>query len=154
RIVVGRVLGPASAAEFSIYVQISQLIHYVPSSVFAFSFPVFSRLAASSPRGSTAVRGLYRKLLIALIASIVLIASTLAVLHTEVIHLFAGGAIRLADSRTMLVLIVGFSVLALNIVPYYVLLGLGKPRSVSLVTTGSIVCAVGLTPLLVQNWGL
>src|SRR5260370_22495089 len=55
RIIIGRSLGPASAGRYNIYVQITQLIHFIPNSVFAFSFPTFSRLAAQgNPRGEIA----------------------------------------------------------------------------------------------------
>ena len=56
RIIIGRTLGAAAAGQYNIYVQITQLIHFVPSSLFAFSFPAFSRLAAEETPSAARLR--------------------------------------------------------------------------------------------------
>ena len=57
---VGRSLGAAAAGQFNIYIQLTQMVHFVPSSLFAFSLPAFSRLAAQGGEGARQIAPAYR----------------------------------------------------------------------------------------------
>jgi O-antigen/teichoic acid export membrane protein len=154
RIIVGRFLGSSAAAEFYVYVQLCQLIHYIPSSLFAFSFPMFSRLNVDGSRNQEVITTTYRKLLLAIVTSALFIAITLAFTRQPLLGLLSGGVFPARGDTTFLLVLIGFAVLALNVAPYYLLLGLGRSKAVSLVTAVSILVAVGLALLLVPSIGL
>jgi O-antigen/teichoic acid export membrane protein len=63
RIILGRPMGPAVAGQYNIYVQLTQLVHFMPSSLFAFSLPAFTRLAARGREGAHQIARPYRKYL-------------------------------------------------------------------------------------------
>ncbi len=154
RVIIGRFLGMAAAAEFHIYVQISQLIHYIPSSVFAYAFPVFSRLSAAGAVQRPALKRMYGRLLATILATAAVSGTGLMLLRHPVLSLFAGRGLLPSKDWAFMLLISGFAVLALNIAPYYLLLGLGRSRAVSLVTSLSVLVAVVLAWVLVPVWGL
>jgi O-antigen/teichoic acid export membrane protein len=154
RIIVGRFLGATAAAEFYIYVQLCQLVHYIPSSVFAFSFPMFSRLGVDGAHNREVITATYRKLLLAIVTSALFIAIALALAREPLLGFFVGGVFPARGDATFLLVLIGFAVLAINVAPYYLLLGLGRSKAVSLVTAVSILVAVGLALFLVPSIGL
>ncbi len=152
RVVVGRILGPAAAAEFFVYVQLSQLIHFIPNSLSTFSFPVFSRLRSQGQIGS--IRDLYRRLLGAVAVLALVIALAVGLFQHAALGVFTGRVFQHGSHATLDILIGGFFLLALNIAPYYLLLGLGASRLVSLVTAMSGAVALVMTFVLVPIMGL
>jgi O-antigen/teichoic acid export membrane protein len=155
RVMVARILGPAAAAEFQVYIQLSMLVQYIPASLLAFSFPVLSRLSASrSEGGRETISRIYRKLLTASIIGGFLISTVLAVFRRDLIRLIAGSGFQVSDDTTFLYLVYGFALLSVSIAPYYLLLGLGRSKNVSLVTTTSVAVAVALMPFLISRYGL
>lgn len=155
RVVVARFLGAAAAAQFHIYLQVSQFIHYIPSSVFAFSFPVFSRLSAGGTAQRPQLVRMYRRVLSLIVVSALVIGAALTLLRHQAMRLFAGRALLpAANDPALLLLIGGFALLALNIAPYYLLLGLGRSRAVSIVTALSVAVAIALALLLIPRLGL
>ena len=154
RVLIARLLGPAAAAEFQIYAQLTQLIHYVPNSLLAFSFPAFSRLSAQGPEQRQAIRRMYRKLLYACIGSSLSIATVLLVFRWKLLHLLAGNAFNASSSVAFFYLVFGFALLAIVIAPYYLLLGMGRSRVVSLIMSTSMAVAVVLMPVLISHYGL
>ncbi len=154
RIILGRWLGPAVAGQYNIYVQLTQLVHFVPSSLFAFSLPAFTRLAARGPESAGQIARSYRSYLgiislMALVMAIGLLAS-----WPMLLRVFAGGAIRDPQWHVVLLLTLNFLVLACNVAPYYLLLALGHSRTVSVVTTCGMLVALLLMTVLIPRFGL
>jgi O-antigen/teichoic acid export membrane protein len=151
RIVVGRVSGPAVAAEYNIYMQLAQLIHFIPASVFAFSFPLFSRLGADKELNMPAIRSIYHRYF--KLAAIIGISLGVVLLISKrmILSLFGGTIVYQQHNPTFAVLIVSFMTLSLMVIPYCLGLGLGNARSVSLVTSismfASILVTISLTPV-------
>jgi O-antigen/teichoic acid export membrane protein len=154
RVIVGRFLGTAAAAQFHIYIQLTQLIHYIPANVFAFAFPVFSRLSAGGAAQVPALKRMYRRLLAAIAVCAVVAGAALIVLRHPVLSLFTGRGLGPINEPALLLLIGGFAVLALNIAPYYLLLGLGESKAVSLINSLSVAAAVALAWVLVPRLGI
>jgi len=155
RIVVGRILGMAAAAEFTIYLQLSQLIHFVPSSLFTFSFPLFSRLSAGGSAARSEIAWYYRKYRRVIVAIAVALATAIGVFRNGLLGSFAGSSFQPQNEWAFILLIGSFVVLACNIAPYYLLLGLGASRPVSLISSGSMLGSVALLAVLVpQGFGL
>lgn len=155
RIIVGRVLGVAAAGRYNIYIQLTQLIHFIPSSLFAFSFPEFSRLAsADGPRARREMGRAYRRYLIV----ITLTASGLAVLMMlfwpTLMHVVGAVQAGNVDWMSSLGLAMSFLVLACNIAPYYLLLAAGQSKAVSLISTASAMVSLALMSLLIPRYGL
>jgi O-antigen/teichoic acid export membrane protein len=152
RLIVGRSLGAAAAGHYNIYLQIAQIIHFIPSSVFAFSLPAFSRLAAQGPAREE-IKRTYRTYLktISLIAAA--IAAAMMVSWPLLMQIFSGT--RFTDSLTIpWLLTLNFLLLACNVAPYYLLIALGHAKTVSLVTTVSMLAALLLMAVLIPRYGL
>jgi O-antigen/teichoic acid export membrane protein len=154
RIILGRRMGPAVAGQYNIYVQLTQLVHFVPSSLFAFSLPGFTRLAAQGREGADQIARSYRAYLgiislMALVMAVALLAN-----WPMMLRIFAGGAIQDLRWHLIVLLTLNFLVLACNVAPYYLLLALGQSRTVSVVTTCGMLVAVLLMTVLIPRLGL
>jgi O-antigen/teichoic acid export membrane protein len=154
RIIVGRSLGAAAAGQYNIYVQITQLIHFIPSSVFAFSFPVFSRLAALGAARRVELAQTFRTYLLAISMTALGIAAAMMVSWPFLLRMFAGSGFADGKFGAPGLLTLNFLLLAINVTPYYVLLALGQARVVAVITTGSMLCALVLMAILIPRYGL
>ncbi len=154
RIIVGRVAGPAAAAEYNIYMQIAQLVHFVPASIFAFTYPVFSRLGANSQSTMETIRILYGRY--ARVAGYmgVALVSIVLILRNDLLSVFGRAVLQQRHDLVFSLLVMGFGVLSLSVVPYYLALGIGTPRFVSLVTSVSMVGSIALTAVLTPLFGM
>jgi O-antigen/teichoic acid export membrane protein len=154
RIIVGHVLGAAAAGQYNVYVQIAQLTHYVPSSLFAFSFPAFSRLGARGGDGRAQISRSYRRYRVTIIATALSLALVIVLARQPLLSLFAGNAFAREQDILMGLLVASFFLLACNVASYYLLLALGASKPVSLISTGSMLLALALTVILVPAYGL
>jgi len=154
RIIVGRSLGAAAAGQYNIYVQITQLIHFIPSSVFAFSFPVLSRLAALGSAHRVEIAQTYRAYLLAISMTALGIAAAIIVSWPFLLRMLAGAEFAGGKFGAPGLLTLNFLLLALNVTPYYVLLALGQARTVAVITTGSMLGALVLMMILIPRYGL
>jgi O-antigen/teichoic acid export membrane protein len=154
RIIVGRSLGAAAAGQFNIYIQLTQLIHFVPSSLFAFSLPAFSRLAAQGGDNARQIAPAYRTYLGVISATALAIAAALLAGWPVLLRIFAGGAIQDPRWHVALLLALNFLVLACNVAPYYLLLALGHSRTVSVIATCGMVLALLLMTVLIPRFGM
>ena len=153
RIIVGRVFGAAAAGRFNIDVQIAQLVHYIPSSLFAFCLPAFSRLSARGGEGRAQIADAYRKYLGVIAGTALCLAVLIVVFRRQLLQVVGGAAFDPGHEPTLILLTVGFLVLSFNIAAYYLLLALGRSKSVSLIMTASMLAALGLTILLIPRYG-
>jgi O-antigen/teichoic acid export membrane protein len=154
RIIVGRSLGSAAAGEYNIYVQITQLIHFVPSSLFAFSFPAFSRLAAQGSARRDEIARTYRTYLLAVGAIALGISAAMILSWRFLLRVFSGGLPGGNQGGLSALLGANFLLLAASVVPYYLLLALGRSRTVSVITSTSMLSALALMIVLVPRYGL
>jgi O-antigen/teichoic acid export membrane protein len=154
RIIVGRTLGAAAAGQYNIYVQVTQLIHFVPSSVFAFSFPAFSRLAAQGGTRSGDIARAYRKYFAVISTTALGIAIIIMLAWPFLLRIFAGTGFDGARTGTAALLTLNFLLLACAVAPYYLLLALGYARAVSVISTLSMFAALVLMIVLIPRYGL
>lgn len=153
RIVLGRVAGASAAAEFNIYVQVAQLVHFIPASLFAFSYPMFSRLSVHKTQNMGLLRDLYRRYRRAAIAIAIFIA-LFEIIFMHQLLVIVGGRNFPQHDLPFDLLVLGFLLLCPNIVPYYLCLGLGTSRAVSLVTSISMLFSVLATAILIPGYGI
>jgi O-antigen/teichoic acid export membrane protein len=154
RIIVGRVLGAAAAGRYNIYVQLTQIIHFVPSSLFAFSLPAFSRLSAREGTRFEICRAYktYLFIVCAIALGLTVILLTLWPFLLRSVtgnHAPSGGP----DAATQL-LAGNFLLLALSVIPYYLLLAHGRSRVVSMTTSSSMLVTLLLMTVLIPRFGL
>jgi O-antigen/teichoic acid export membrane protein len=71
-----------------------------------------------------------------------------------ILRVLAGGAFADGEIGAPGLLTVNFLLLACNVVPYYLLLALGRARTVSMITAGSMLAALLLMALLIPRYGL
>ncbi len=154
RIIVGRVIGLAAAGEFALYSQLAQLCHFIPSSAFAFVFPLFSKLAGGSEQGKRELRHQYATFHKLILGLAILLGIAMVFIGQPIIELVMGPRALLVDRTTFIVLVVGFVALAANVSPYYLLLALGKSRRVSLTNALSVAVMLTLTAILVPSLGV
>jgi O-antigen/teichoic acid export membrane protein len=153
RIIVGRVLGAAAAGEFSIFVQVAQLVHYVPASLFAFSLPVFSRLNAAGASGAEELRSTYRRTVLSTALIAVCIALPTVLFGNDLLRLVSSGTLQ-AREPAFALLAGGFFLLTFSIAPFYLLLGSGRSKAVSTLTAASAALALILTAFMTPHYGL
>jgi O-antigen/teichoic acid export membrane protein len=154
RIIIGRSLGAAAAGQYNVYLQITQVIHFIPSSVFAFSLPAFSRLAVQGVAGRGEIGRTYQVYLCTISMAAVGLAAAMMASWPFLLRVFAG--IGSADGRlgAPLLLTLNFLLLACNVAPYYLLIALGHARAVSMITTISMLAAFVLMTVLIPRYGM
>jgi O-antigen/teichoic acid export membrane protein len=154
RLIIGRSLGAASAGQYNIYVQITQLIHFIPSSVLAFSFPAFSRLAAQGDARRGEIAHTYRRYLLATGLSALAMTAAMMVSWPFLLRIIAGTGFAGSWFGAPGLLTLNFLLLACNVAPYYLLLALGHAKTVSMITTASMLAALLLMAVLIPRYGL
>jgi O-antigen/teichoic acid export membrane protein len=154
RIIVGRSLGAAAAGQFNIYIQLTQLVHFVPSSLFAFSLPAFTRLAAQGGESARQIAPAYRTYLAVISVTALVIALGLLATWPVLLRIFAAGAVQDPQWQVALLLTLNFLVLACNVAPYYLLLALGHSKMVSVITAGGMLVALLLMTVLIPRFGM
>lgn len=154
RIVIGRSLGAAAAGQYNVYLQITQVIHFIPSSVFAFSLPAFSRLAAQGGAGSVEIGQTYRAYLRAICVAAVVFAAAMMLFWPFILRVFVGAASAGAPLGVPALLTLNFLLLACNVAPYYLLIALGHARAVSMITTISMLASLVLMAVLIPRYGI
>jgi O-antigen/teichoic acid export membrane protein len=154
RIIIGRSLGAAAAGQYNVYLQITQVIHFIPSSVFAFSLPAFSRLAVQGGAGRREIGRTYQVYLCTISMAAVGFAAVMMASWPFLLRVFAGTGS--ADGRlgAPLLLTLNFLLLACNVAPYYLLIALGHARAVSMITTISMLTALVLMAVLIPRYGM
>jgi O-antigen/teichoic acid export membrane protein len=154
RIMIGRGLGAAEAGRYNIYIQIAQVIHFIPSSAFAFSLPVFSRLAAQGEASRATITSSYKTYLLVVCFGSTVLGALIMLSWPMVLGVFAGSGSadqQLAVPRT---LTVNFMLLACNVAPYYLMIAMGGARAVSIITTLSMFTALTLMVVLIPRYGM
>jgi len=154
RIIIGRVLGTVAAGAYNIDLQITQLIHFVPASLFAFALPQFSRLAAQETVPYREIGRTFRASLLGMIWTALIVAAAITVSWPLMLGLFAGSHFAAGRSGVVILLILNFLLLACNVAPYYLLIALGHARAVAVVTSISILAALILMAVLIPRYGL
>jgi O-antigen/teichoic acid export membrane protein len=153
RIIVGRVLGTAVAGRFNVDVQIAQLVHYIPSSLFAFCLPAFSRLSAGGYAARGEISRTYRRYLYVIIATAACLAVSIVLARRPLLQAVGGTGFDVEHEWTLVLLVVGFLVLSVNVAAYYLLLALGRSKSASLIMTVSMLAALVLMIFLIPRYG-
>jgi O-antigen/teichoic acid export membrane protein len=82
------------------------------------------------------------------------IAAILLACRGNLLHVLAGRTFHAGDVAAFTYLVCGFALLAIAIAPYYLLLGMGRSRSVSLIMSTSMAISVVFMPFMIARFGL
>lgn len=152
RILVGSLLGPASLAYYSIASQLALQIHALTAAGVSVIFPMVSRKLED--RGEFS---LWRVAKVTMVAS-TLLSSSLAMMlflfGPLILHAWIGGSAASGSAQILPWLIAAYCVLALNVVPYYLLLAMGRIRFISLTVLVSGALAMIAMALTIPTFGL
>lgn len=154
RIIVGQSLGAAAAGQYNIYVQITQLAHFIPSSVFAFLLPAFSRVGAHGPAHKSELARTYKAYRLAIGMMGLAIAAAITLFWPFLLRVVAGSGAEGAQFDVVGLLTLNFLLLTLNVAPYYLLLALGRAKMISMICTASMLAALLLMMILIPRYGL
>ncbi len=154
RIIIGRVLGTVAAGAYNIDLQITQLIHFVPASLFAFALPLFSRLAAQETVPYREIGRTFRAYMLGIASTALIVSAAITVSWPLMLSLFAGSNFAAGRSGVVILLILNFLLLACNVGPYYLLIALGQARTVAVITSISTLAALILMAVLIPRYGL
>lgn len=152
RMLVGAMLGATSLAYYSIASQLALQIHAISAAGLSVIFPKISRKLEG--RGSFSLRRVAELTMAGNFVLSSALALALYLLGPRILTLWLGPDIAAASVGVLRFLVVAYWILALNVVPYYILLGMGRIRFVGLVTSASGVIAVVAMYLAVQQAGL
>lgn len=130
RMLVGSLLGATSLTYYSIASQLAMQIHAISAAGLSVIFPKVSRKLEGSGRFS-----LWRAAKFTMVANLLLssaIAVALFLIGPTLLRIWIGTASSIPTAKLLPWLIMAYWVLALNVVPYYLLLGMGRMRFVGL----------------------
>lgn len=149
RLIVAAMLGPNSLAQYAVATQLTQQIHAISAAGTSVLLPQLSR--RSKTESVSAIARAVSKLYALMICAIVLTAVLFAVFGRDILQLWLRLPVSTETVELFRYLTVAFAVLALNVVPHFVLLAVGHARLVatSNIAAGAISCVLmlWLTPL-------
>ena len=152
RLVIGALLGTSAVAYYSVCTQAAQPIHGISSAGLHFLFPHLSTRHTSEP--ATALR---RVIASALWLNLVLaLALTLpvALFGKALLRFWIGAAFVSATGPTLVLLAVGFGLLAMNVTAHYTMLALGQIRYLTYVNLAVGAATILLVSVLTRHWGM
>lgn len=154
RLIVGSTLGATALAHYGICIQLGSQIHAIPAAGLAFLLPLYGRRLAAGRSVPDAARVERNRVLVLTVAIATAAAGGLAILGTPILDLWVGPAIREAIEAPFELTILCYFLLALNIGPYFMLLGQGNARLVSLTSLAGSVASVLAALVLIPEFGL
>lgn len=152
RMLVGSLLGAASLAYYSIASQLAMQIHAVAAAGVSVIFPKVSRKLEAGSQFS-----LWRVTKLTMAGNLLLsssIAFVLVLFGPMILRLWLGAGTADPTIQILPWLVLAYWVLALNVVPYYLLLGMGCIRFVGLTVLASGVAAVISMYFAISGLGL
>lgn len=130
RMLVGSLLGAASLAHYSVATQLAQQIHAIPAAGLSVIFPKVSRKLEGEANFS-----LCRITRLAMVGNFFAsgaLALTLLIFGRQILSLWLGEALDESSVDVLWYLTIAYWFLAINIVPHYILLGVGRFRFVAM----------------------
>lgn len=152
RFLVAVMLGTAPVAIYVLCVQATQPIHGLASAAFNFVFPhISSRHEAGEVHAPSRV---FRLALLSSLSLSLVLSAPLALFGKRLLIIWMGGAFADQAYSVLVLLAVAHIVLAVNVVPHYTLLALGRVRFVSIVNIGGGVLSLAAAAWLISPIGL
>lgn len=152
RLLVGSALGAVSLAHYSIASQLAQQIQALASAGLSVIFPKISRKKDGSSK-----EGLWIITRMAMLGNFLVssaLAGILLIAGKEILTLWLGADEAGAINYILFALVIVYWILALNVVPYYVLMGLGMARFIGILCVVSGLLSIITSYILITKDGL
>ena len=144
KVIVGQVLGPASVAYYAIPSQITLKIHNGLAVFVSFLFPMASEIQSSGDKATLKNIFMQGMRFILLFDGAVMVF--LAVFSQKILALWIDENFAFQSAPLLVITAIGYILYSLSIIPYHILLGIGKPRVLAVLNTlvtGAVI--LGLT---------
>ncbi len=152
RLFVGSFLGATSLAYYSIASQLASQVHAVAAAAISVTFPFVSRKRESDPffplRTATWLTLVETFFVSSGLAAILLLFGK------QILSLWIGSAESEAAGTVLQYLAVAYWILALNVTPHFILLGLGRARFLAVSNLFAGIVSLSIMWQLIQVWEL
>lgn len=149
RFLVGGMLGASALASYSICLQLAQQVHAVPAAAAQILLPRISRMSDRRQITSITRRAF---VIVALLTGA--IALPLVVFGHEILRLWVGSVIADRSAGILRVVVIAYVCLAISSVAYFVLLAMGRARSVAQISLAGGLISLAAAWLLIRNFDL
>lgn len=149
RFLVGGMLGASALAAYSVCIQLAQQVHAVPAAAGQILLPRISRI--DDRRHIISITG-RAFLVVALMTGA--IALPLCIFSHDILRLWVGSAIADRGAGILRVTVIAYICMALSSVAYYVLLAMGRARSVAQISLAGGLISLATTWLLIKHLDL
>lgn len=149
RFLVGGMLGASALATYSVCIQLAQQVHAVPAAAGQILLPRISRI--DDRRHITSITG-RAFVVVALMTGA--IALPLCIFSHDILRLWVGSAIADRGAGILRVTVIAYICMALSSVAYYVLLAMGKARSVAQISLAGGLISLATTWFLIKHLDL
>jgi O-antigen/teichoic acid export membrane protein len=152
KLLVGAFLGTSAVAYYTLCVQAAQPVHGLVSAALNFLFPHISeRYESGDTRG---VKRAYRLSMLANFAVVVAICLPMMIFAQRILTIWMGREFAQHAHVLLVSLTAAFGLLAINIVPFYLLLGLGRVRLACVFNLTAGLMLMASLPLAVPHFGI
>lgn len=152
RMIVGSLLGASSLAYYSIATQLAMQVHAISAAGLSVIFPLVSRKLEGA--GQVRLWPLARLTMLSNLLLSSMLALALILFAPLILDLWIGVEAAATVQRLLPWLVGAYWLLALNVAPYYMLLGLGRMRFVGLTVLASGVAGTVTMYLAITDHGL
>lgn len=128
RLIIGSFLGSEALARYSVFTQLTQQIHAIPSAATTVVFPMISRKISGNESFSKVI--IFSALLVILFS--LTAASLLYFFGQDILKAWLPSSFSLGEMSTFKILVFAYLVLSMSIVPHYLFLGMKKPNLVAI----------------------
>lgn len=152
RMLVGSLLGSSSLTYYSIASQLAMQIHAVSAAALSVIFPKVSRKLEGRGHFS-----LWRVTKLTMVGNLLLssfLALVLLLLGPLILRSWIGADSAASTAKILPWLVIAYWVLAVNVVPYYILLGMGRMRFVGLTVLSCGIVAITTMYFAITREGL
>lgn len=152
RMLIGSLLGATSLTYYSIASQLALQVHAVSAAGLSVIFPKVSRSLEDG--GAFSLRRFTRITFIGNLLLSTVLAAALLLFGPAFLQIWIGSEAAVPTARLLPWLVIAYWILALNIVFYYLLLGMGRIRFVSITVVVSGIFAAIVAYLSISSVGL
>jgi O-antigen/teichoic acid export membrane protein len=152
RLFVGSFLGATNLAYYSIASQLASQVHAVAAAATSVAFPLVSRKRESDK--SFSLRSATSLTFIRTLMLSSALAATLLIFGKQILSLWIGAAEAEAAGAILQYLTVAYWILAMNVAPHFILLGLGRARFLALSNLVAGFASLSIMWQLIQVWEL
>ena len=152
RMLIGSFLGAASLTHYSIATQLAQQIHGLSAAAFSVVAPKVSRRISLDP--GVSLRNIAKLAMSANFVASSVLALSLLVFGKDILSFWLGGSEAEASAQVLRYLAVAYWLLAINVSPHYILLGMGRIRIVSIINLAAGIVSLLAMVVLADSFGL